>query len=226
MAAKKYNRKELLKGPDEFMTLSARALNFLSVHTRHLKIIGTVIGILVVLYLAGNTYLDYVNKKGYEAYNKAYQASVNTLKPDVKSEDLEKAETLFAQVKDDHGLSKASRLALPQLAHIKFLEKKYDEAIALYEKFLEKVSGDKAYAPLAHMALASCYEAKGDVKAAMDLLNPVINAPDHPFKEPAMLSLARLYKLDQKPEKAKEIIKEFVETFKESPFLPVAKTYL
>ena len=226
MAAKKYTRKELLKGSDEFLTLSGRAFNFLTAHTQHLKIIGIVIGILVVLYLAGNAYFGYVNNKGYEAYNEAYQAAVNTLKPDVKPEELEKAEALFSRVREDHGWAKASRLALPQLAFIKFQEKKYDEAIDLYKKFLEKASGDKAYAPLAHMALAACYEAKGDLKAAMDHLNPVINTPDHPFKEPAMLSLARLYRLDQKPEKARELMKEFVETFKESPFLPVAKTYL
>ena len=47
-----------------------------------------------------------------------------------------------------------------------------------------------------------------------------------PFKETVMLSLARLYRLDNQTEKAKEILKEFVEQYKDSPFLPMAKAYL
>jgi outer membrane protein assembly factor BamD (BamD/ComL family) len=41
-----------------------------------------------------------------------------------------------------------------------------------------------------------------------------------------MLSIARLYRLDHKDEKSKEILKEFVEKYPTSPFLPMAKARL
>jgi hypothetical protein len=53
-----------------------------------------------------------------------------------------------------------------------------------------------------------------------------LDRPYDPFKEAAMLSLARLFRLDNKPEKARETLKAFVEKHKDSPFLSMAKAHL
>jgi tetratricopeptide (TPR) repeat protein len=148
------------------------------------------------------------------------------MKPDANPDNLRKSEELFIKVTDDYGLSKVARLALPQIAYLKFLDKKYDEAIVLYRKFLDKVSGNTEYELMANLALAACFEAKGDLKTAMETLIPVVEVPDNSFREPAMLSLARLYRLDNRPEKAREILTEFVEQHADSPLLPFAKAQL
>lgn len=226
MAKKKISRKELLKGTDEFLSFSSKAVNFITTHLRELKIVGLAIAIIVVAYLGVTTYLRYVNKNGQNAYNEAYNTVVMEMKPDANPENLRKSEELFKKLVDDYGLSKAAPLALPQIAYLKFLDKKYDEAIVLYQKFLDKVSGDTVYESMAKLALAACFESKGDLKAAIDTLTPVVETPDYSFKETAKLNLARLYRLDNKPEKAKEILKEFVEEYTDSPFLPLAKALL
>ena len=224
--AKKTSRKELLKGTDEFLTLSSKAVNFITTHLRELKYAGFAIAILVVAYLGVTTYLRYVNKNGQNAYNTAYQTLTKEMKPDANPDNLRKSEELFNKVTDDYGLSKVARLALPQIAYLKFLDKKYDEAIVLYRKFLDKVSGNTEYELMANLALAACFEAKGDLKTAMETLIPVVEVPDNSFREPAMLSLARLYRLDNRPEKAREILTEFVEQHADSPLLPFAKAQL
>jgi predicted negative regulator of RcsB-dependent stress response len=224
--AKKTTRKELLKGTDEFLTLSSKAVNFITTHLRELKYAGFVIAILVVAYLGVTTYMRHVNKNGQNAYNTAYQTLTKEMKPDANLDNLRKSEELFIKVTDDYGLSKVARLALPQIAYLKFLDKKYDEAIVLYRKFLDKVSGNTEYELMTNLALAACFEAKGDLKTAMETLIPVVEIPDNSFREPAMLSLARLYRLDNKPEKAREILNEFVEQHADSPLLPFAKAQL
>jgi tetratricopeptide (TPR) repeat protein len=224
--AKKTSRKELLKGTDEFLTFSSKAINFITTHLRELKYVGVTIAILVVAYLGVTTYLRYVNKNGQNAYNTAYQTLTKEMKPDANPDNLRKSEELFNKVTDDYGLSKVARLALPQIAYLKFLDKKYDEAIVLYRKFLDKVSGNTEYELMANLALAACFEAKGDLKTAMETLIPVVEIPDNSFREPAMLSLARLYRLDNRPEKAREILNEFVEQHADSPLLPFAKAQL
>ena len=224
--AKKTTRKELLKGTDEFLTLSSKAVNFITTHLRELKYAGFAIAIIVVAYLGVTTYLRYVNKNGQNAYNTAYQTLTKEMKPDANLDNLRKSEELFIKVTDDYGLSKVARLALPQIAYLKFLDKKYDEAIVLYRKFLDKVSGNTEYELMANLALAACFEAKGDLKTAMETLIPVVEVPDNSFREPAMLSLARLYRLDNRPEKAREILNEFVEQHADSPLLPFAKAQL
>lgn len=224
--AKKTTRKELLKGTDEFLTFSSKAVNFITTHLRELKYAGFAIAIIVVAYLGVTTYLRYVNKNGQNAYNTAYQTLTKEMKPDANPDNLRKSEELFIKVTDDYGLSKVARLALPQIAYLKFLDKKYDEAIVLYRKFLDKVSGNTEYELMTNLALAACFEAKGDLKTAMETLIPVVEIPDNSFREPAMLSLARLYRLDNKPEKAREILNEFVEQHADSPLLPFAKAQL
>ena len=224
--AKKTTRKELLKGTDEFLTFSSKAVNFITTHLRELKYAGFAIAIIVVAYLGVTTYLRYVNKNGQNAYNTAYQTLTKEMKPDANPENLRKSEELFNIVTDDYGLSKVARLALPQIAYLKFLDKKYDEAIVLYRKFSDKVSGNTEYELMANMALAACFEANGDLKTAMETLIPVVEIPDNSFREPAMLSLARLYRLDNRPEKAREILNEFVEQHADSPLLPFAKAQL
>ena len=226
MAKKKTSRKELLKVTDEFLTFSSKVVNFNTTHLREHKYAGIAIAILVVAYLGVTTYMRYVNKNGQNAYNTAYQTLTKEMKPDANPDNLRKSEELFIKVTDDYSLSKVARLALPQIAYLKFLDKKYEEAIVLYRKFLDKVSGNTEYELMANLALAACFEAKGDLKTAMETLIPVVEVPDNSFREPAMLSLARLYRLDNRPEKAREILNEFVEQHADSPLLPFAKAQL
>lgn len=234
MANKKISRKELLKGPDEFLTLSSRAATFFGNHLRELKIVGIAVAVILLGYLSVYGYLRHTNKKGQEAYNLAYDAVNDAYTAGAKSEpaatpekdDLGQAEGLFEQVIDEYGLSKAARLALAQVGHIKFGQEKYDDAIHYYDRFTEEMSGHKEYQDLTSLALASCYGAKGDVKKAITILTPLADDTANPFRETAMLSLERLYRLDNQPDKAHEILVKFVEEYKSSPFLQMAKARL
>ena len=228
MANKKLSRKVLLKQPDEFLTLSSRAAAYFSAHTRELKIAGIAVGIILIGYFSVYSYLRYTNTKGQEAYNLAYDILTQTDSPATmpENEQIKKAEELFEQVIDEYGMSKSARLALPQVAHIKFTQKNYDEALAYYKRFAEKISGRKQYEDLTSLALALCHEAKGEFKKAISILTSLVENPANPFRETAMLSLERLYRLDNQPEKARNVLEKFVEDYKTSPFMPMAKARL
>lgn len=235
MANKKITRKELLKTPDEFMTLSSRAAAYFTAHMRELKIAGIAIAVVLVGYLSVYGYLRYANQKGQEAYDLASDALISASAPREQPEgaaappdspDFKKAADLFQEVIDDYGSSRAARLALPQVGHIKFSQKAYDEAIPYYERFAKEMSGLHEYEDLASLAQASCYEAKGDFKKTISILTSLVEAPNNPFKEMAMLSLERVYRLDNQPEKAHDILKRFVQEYQTSPFLRMAKARL
>jgi predicted negative regulator of RcsB-dependent stress response len=228
MAKKKVSRKELLKGPDEFITFSSRAAEFVSTHQEQLKYIGIAIAVIVIAYLAVNAWVASVNEEGQNAYNAAAQSLLNVgMNPDSDPSELQKTGELFAEVIEDQGRSKAARLALPQAAYVKFLEKNYSEAITLYRQFLDEVKGDSQYEFMTSLALAACYEANGEVKTAIETLIPMVETDsDTPFRESAMWRLARLYKLDNRPEKSEEILKKFVENYTDSPYYAMAKASL
>ncbi len=226
MAKKRKTRKELLKSPDEFITLYTRAHNFVNAHFSATKYVGYAIGIIAIAYLGANWYLSSINRGAQDIYNDAYTILAENMKYDADTEALQKSEELFVKIREEYGMSKAAKLALPQIAYIKFAEKKYDEAIDLYREYLEKVSEDSSYASLTGLALAACYEAKGELKTAIEILNPILKKTDDPCREMAMLNLARLYRLDNEPEKAKKMLKEFDYEFDSSPFLPMVRAHL
>ncbi|HOP48434.1 MAG TPA: tetratricopeptide repeat protein [Desulfobacteraceae bacterium] len=225
MAKKKITRKQLLKKEDEFLTFSARVANNIRRHQHQLKIIGFAICVLILAYLGGLTYLNYVNKKGQELYNEAYNLLSSNMMPDADNDKLKKSEELFKKVIDEYALSKTASLALSQVGYLEYRDEKYDEAVVFYKKFLHKVSKDP-YGALANLAIATCYESTGDLKKAIEILSPVANAKTNPFNEMAMLSLARLFRLDGQHEKAKETLKTFVQQHETSPFISMVNARL
>ena len=226
MVKEKMTRKELLKGSDEFLTVSGRAVLFVKAHAKPFKVAGYVLVGAALVYLGVNYYLNYADRKGQEAYDAAYYEVIKLKEIKADDEALKKSEELFKKVITDHGLSKASRLAPTQVAHLKFLEKKYDEAITLYQAFLKEVPENTVYRSLALLALAASYEGQGDFGKAIEALQKILSSSENSFKEQATLNLARVYGLSNQPEKAKETLKEFIEKYKNSPFLSMAKARL
>jgi predicted negative regulator of RcsB-dependent stress response len=228
MAKKKKSRKELLKGPDEFVTFSSRAADFISTHLNQLKYLGYAVVAIAVGYFAIQIWMGQVNEKGQTAYNTAADDMRNwMMKPDPDIADLQKSGELFSEVLEKHSMSNAARLALPLAAHVKFLEKDYSEAVKQYRNFLDEFSGDPLYESLARLALASCYEAEGELKTAIETLNPLVeDSSGSTFRQTAMWNLARLYRLDNSPEKEAQILKDFVEEYEGSPYYAMAKARL
>ncbi|MBN2125054.1 MAG: tetratricopeptide repeat protein [Deltaproteobacteria bacterium] len=226
MIRPKTTRKELLKSPDEFLSLSERTALFVREHSRQFSYLGIGIAAALFLYLAGTTYLGYVNRKGQEAFNTAYRSMSKAMEPSGNQEDLDRTRELFAQVASEYGLSKASRLVPPEMAYIRFREKNYDEAIALYGKFLKDVPRDSPYQGLGELALAACYEEKGDFAKSVETLKQILARPKGLFHEQAMLSLARVYRLAHEEQKANETLKEFLRKFAGSSFVGIARAQL
>jgi len=226
MAAKKKTRKELLKSPDEFITLSSRAFNFFMAHVRELKIAGIVLLGLVVCYLGGYAYLRYVNQKGQAAYNEAFYILTKSGDPAEYEENLKKAVKIFQGVIESHGWSDAAELAIPQVAYGDFMDSKYDQAIKLYSKFKKELTGDPDFETLSSLAIAGCYEAGGEFKKSIDALKRLLDGPASPFKENASYSLARVYRLDNQKDQAQAALKSFIEKYPSSPLIPMAKAHL
>lgn len=227
MAKKRVTRKQLLKEPDEFLTFTEKAVRFIREHDRKFKFIAGTVGVIILIYVGVNTGVGYINKKGQNAYNLALRLmSAQNTDLSLESEEVKRAEELFQEVLDDYSLSRASRLALPELAYVKVVEKKYDEAIPLYQEFLDKAPENSPYQSLARIAIAACHEAKGEFEQAINILNQVAAHTNDIFKEQALFSLARIYSLAGQKDKAKEILEEFVEKYQNSPFYALAKAHL
>ncbi|MFC1840062.1 tol-pal system YbgF family protein [Thermodesulfobacteriota bacterium] len=222
MVKTKLSRKELLKTNDEFIHFSSRAIIFISEHTRQFKIVGCCLLAVILIYIGIYFYLKNENNKAHNIYTVAYSSLSNNMKPDMNKEDLAISRENFTRLVEEYGISDVSRLALPELAYIDFLEKNYDSAITRYQDFLDKTP-EEPYQSLAMIALSICYEEKGEYEKAVSSLQKILSGPDDFFKEQAMLSLARIYRLQNNFEKSNEVLGEFIEKFPASTSLSLAK---
>ena len=78
---------------------------------------------------------------------------------------------------------------------------------------------------MAHFGLAASYEAKGEHQSAISHLKKV-DDEDNFLREEAMFSLGRLYALSGQQGMSREIFEDFINRFKGSPLLPLAKAHL
>ncbi|MBN2033466.1 MAG: tetratricopeptide repeat protein [Deltaproteobacteria bacterium] len=220
MARQKIKRKDLLKSPDEFLTLTERALNFVRDRARYFHFAGIAVAAVALVYIGVTTYLNYVDQKAQDAYFTAYS--------EVREEkaELEKAEELFKKVAKEYRFSSVSKLVAPQIGYLKYGEKKYDEALAFYKTFVNQFSEGSPYHSLATLALAAVHEQKGEPDKGIDLLRDLSSIPGNVFMEQTLLSLGRLYQLTDQHEKAREIYKDFTGRFATSPFMAQVKAYL
>lgn len=223
---KKIARKELLKSEDEFLTFSARAMLYVRDHAKAFQYAGLAVVAILVVYMGVYAYLGHVDKKGQAAYNEGYYALERSLYSKQDPEKLKGVEESFRKVINEYSLSDASRLAYPELAHLKFMDKKYSEAIPLYARFLEKTRGESPYRSLAMLALAGCYEGMGDTEKAVETLKSITSGPEGPSNQLAVMNLARIYRLTGQTEKATETLKEFAAKYKNSPFMPLVQAHI
>jgi predicted negative regulator of RcsB-dependent stress response len=226
MSKTKISRKEMLKKDDEFISLTSHAFDFVKGHKRLFDYLGMAVLCLIVVYMGVYAYTRYINKKGQEAFNKAFYAMNDQTGSDKAKPSSANTEKLFNDLIKDYGMSKAAKLALPELAYAKFEQKKYDEAISMYEEYLDKVSDNEPYNSLTRMALSTCYEQKGEYDKAIAPLEKIMEGPDDYIKEQAMLNLARVYRLAGKKDKSNEIITKFKEKFPKSVYFDMADSFL
>lgn len=138
MAKKKITRKELLKKDDEFISLSGKVFQYLAAHVQQIKRVGYGVIIIIVIIIGVALYYRYLNKKALAAYNVAYTTLVSDASGELNEEAAGKAIVGFEALTEKYGSTKMGTLAIPQLAYLKFGQGKYDEAISLYQTYLEK----------------------------------------------------------------------------------------
>jgi len=226
MAKKKTTRKELLKKEDEFISLSTRFFEYVSTHGKQIQYLTVSVMIIIAIVIGISFYFKHLNKKSLAAYNLAYTNLVSDSSSDISEDTINKSiEELDSLIKK-YGWTKMSTLAIPQLAYLKFGQGKYDEAISLYQTYLKKDKSASIYHLMTHFGLAAAYEAKSEHQSAIQHLKKIIDAENNFLREEAMFSLGRLYALSGQQEMSKETFKDFVNQFKESPLVPLAKANL
>lgn len=201
MATKKVSRKKLLKEPDEFISTTARTIQFFRTYQQRILKSAIVVLIVALVGTGAFYYLRWqegkalsLQEQGLQLYLAGYQSGQGTPGGE-KKEDFQKALEKFRESLSVYKWGKAGQVSELYIGHCYFALKEYDQAQAAYSRCLEG-----PFRPLALNGLAYAFEAKGDFSKAAENFQKNADGRDNPFQLESMLGAARCYEaLNQKP---------------------------
>jgi tetratricopeptide (TPR) repeat protein len=220
---KRTTRKQLLKEPDEFLTFSGKAIQFVSNNQR--PVIGVLVGVVVlVLAFAGFGYFSRLSeRKAYAMFERGrshYSADITGKKTSLSQE---KASEQFEKVLRKYPSTNAANLTLIAYADMSYREHDYDKAVDLYQKALSAFSRDDAIQKLIWNGLAHAYEAKKAYKLAAEHFKKITDSQDSFMKGDAYYNLARMMEALNHQEKALAAYNKVIAAHPDSVGFRIAK---
>ena len=200
---KRITRKDI-KQPDEFITFSARAIEFAQAHTREIIIaVASVVALGLLIWAVS----AYSNKKEAQASLLLAQAQalLHPISTEARAgqpvpaeakadpEAAARALVLLQDVVENYKRTEASRVARILLGQRYYEEGDYDAAIDTYEAFLKKASAKPELKAMAREGLAYAHEAKEDFAQAVICYEELSKSSLTNVQGWAYLGMARCY---------------------------------
>jgi TolA-binding protein len=212
---RKESKKDLLKKPDEFMVLSERAIYWAREHQGITLLAASCFVLIIVAVIIGKmVYSSYEEKKRL-----AFQEAANMAALPEKSA---QAIGSFQAFLKKYGGSDLAPLARVSLGRLYFEQGQYDKAIEQYNEALSGLKERPEIKPLAVLASAFSYEAKGAIPKALEALLSIKDDPANYLQEEVLFQLARIYRHSGELDKAKAAGEELKKKFPGSPYLTLA----
>lgn len=207
MPTKKISRKKLLNEPDEFISTTAKVVQFLREHHRKVTLYAVVVIALAAAGFGGYSYFRWQQGKAQVIQQQAFklypETSTKTANPEGDKENFKKALAKFQEALAVYSWGNIGQVSRIYVGHCLYGMKEYDQAISAYSQCVKG-----PFRSLALNGLGYCYEAKGDYAKAAENYQKVAEQNDNLYQEESMLDLARCYEALKQKDKALEIYQE------------------
>jgi tetratricopeptide (TPR) repeat protein len=219
----KKTRKELLKEPDEFITISGKIIGFFIDHKNQ---ITYALGVIVALALIFSGYRFFSirsENKASALLNQGlakYEKFKNEKQP-VAAYDQVSAD--FQLIIDKYGSKQNGKIARLTYANICYEAGKYDQAIELYKRSLK----DFEKQPVIHNqvvgSLGYAYEQQADYASAVSYFKQLSAAPDTIMQGEAFYHLGWLYDKLGQSEKSKDAYNKIISDHPDFIYIDLVK---
>jgi predicted negative regulator of RcsB-dependent stress response len=212
---KKITRKEMLKRPDEFLTLSTQVLSWVKENYPMAIWLGSGVVLLLILFFG---YSAYQNRQEKQAHEKYFTIQEST-------DSNQRIKQLEALVKD-YPRTKAAYASWVTLGQLYYQKKDFPRAAWAYRSALNQGKFPSSFKVLILEDLAYAYEEQGDLQQAAKIFAELSREKENLLKEDIFLSLARVYQKMGKSQEAKATYQNFLQSFPKSTFAPMVKDRL
>jgi len=165
---KRITRKQLLKEPDEFLTVSAKTIQFMANNRR--LVLGVAMGVVAAaLCIAGLRYSSQVSeRKAYALFEQGRIRYLAELLGRTSPLSLDETAEPFERVLEKYHSTDAAPLSLMAYANLSYHMGNYQRAIDLYQRAPGAFHKDGAVLKLIWNGLAYAYEAQDNFESAAE----------------------------------------------------------
>ena len=192
MVKRKIRIKESKK-PDEFITFSAKILEWCGENLRIVS--GVAAGIVLILLIVGAVFVFKASReaKATDLYQKAL-ALYSTASPgDNDPTEYAQATAALEEVQQRYGSTTLATNALVDLGNVCFEQGAYDKAILYYNDFLQRTNRTHPLHDQVLVSLGETYEAKGSYQDALKTYQLLANEGAPVYQVQVQLYLGRVY---------------------------------
>jgi tetratricopeptide (TPR) repeat protein len=220
---RKKTRKELLREPDEFMTISGKLIGFALDHKNQLTY---ALGIIVVLALiiSGVRFFSIRSENNALALLEKSLTKYNSLKAEKKPDEVYgDVSADFQLILDRYKGKESAKIARLTYANICYDAGKYKQAIELYKTALTEF----AEYPMIHFQILSnigyAFEQEADYTTAVSYFEKISSAPEPILREEALYHLGRLYDKLGENEKSREAYNKILTDHQDFMYIDLVK---
>jgi len=220
---RKKTRKELLREPDEFMTISGKLIGFAVDHKNQL---AYALGIIVILALiiSGYRFFSIRAENNAAALLDKSLTKYNSLKADKQPDEVYgEVSADFQFILDKYKGKESAKLARIIYANICYNAGKYKQAIELFKTALT----DFAKYPMIRQQILSnlgyAYEQEKDYSTAAGYFEKISTAPEPIMRDEALFHLGRLYDKLGENEKSREAYNKILTDHQDFIYIDLVK---
>ncbi|MBL0700993.1 MAG: tetratricopeptide repeat protein [Desulfosarcina sp.] len=225
MAKKRISRarKKKLKGPDEFITFSAKTLNFVAENKNQVLLISVAFLIIVSMVMGIRVYFIKSEKKAFTLMAKSMAEYRAALKENKNNSALQEVDDNLNGILDKYSVMHAKKFAKVYLANISFQNKNFEKAIELYTDAINDFSNDLSIKNLILNSLACSCEEKKKYKSAVSYFEIILSGNDIFMKDEALFNLGRLYAAMGEPDKSRDAFASIRDNYPDSLHIGLVK---
>jgi tetratricopeptide (TPR) repeat protein len=218
MASAKKIIKKKLKEPDEFVTLTERAYLFISHHFKPIAGGGIVVLLLILLFLLYQRWERRNEENAFQMLNAAAETYQTVSSPyrDASAQEYKNVLERFNEVATKVPRTSPGKLALLYQGNINLRLGEFDQAIQVYESFLQKGGKGGLYSCFAMEGLGYSHEGKKDYEKAIHAYQREIESGENFQLANAYLGLGRCYEKLGKTKEAVENYRSFMKVSQKS----------
>ena len=220
---RKKTRKELLREPDEFMTISGKLIGLAIDHKNQLTY---ALGIIVALALifSGIRFFSIRSENNASALLDKSLTKYNSVKAEKKPEEVySDVSADFQFILDKYKGKESAKIARLTYANICYDAGKYKQAIELYKTALTEF---EKY-PMIHYQILSnigyAFEQEADYTTAVGYFEKISSAPEPILRDDALYHLGRLYDKLGENEKSREAFNKILTDHQDFIYIDLIK---